>query len=47
MPLTTLPAWEIPFHNFRLPLGLYSAERTVLIAAAAGGVGSIALQLAR
>jgi NADPH:quinone reductase len=47
LPLTSLTAWETLFHNFQLPLAQDSLNRTILIAAAAGGVGSIALQLAR
>ncbi|PNH78950.1 zinc-binding alcohol dehydrogenase family protein [Arthrobacter sp. AFG20] len=47
LPLTALTAWETLFHNFQLPLGLDSLDRTVLVGASAGGVGSMALQLAR
>ncbi|PNH78183.1 zinc-binding alcohol dehydrogenase family protein [Arthrobacter sp. AFG20] len=47
LPLTSLTAWETLFHNFQMPLGLDGLNRTVLVAAAAGGVGSIVLQLAR
>ena len=46
MPLTTLTAWEILFDRIRI-----SAEKdtgkTLLIIAGAGGVGSIAIQLAK
>lgn len=47
LPLTTLTAWESLFHNFQIPLGSDSLDRCLLIAGGAGGVGSIAIQLAR
>jgi zinc-binding alcohol dehydrogenase family protein len=45
MPLTTLTAWEMLFDRLALPRE--GAAATLLIVGAAGGVGSMAVQLAR
>jgi zinc-binding alcohol dehydrogenase family protein len=47
MPLTTITAWEALFDRLGLPLGRPLDAGTLLITAGAGGVGSIAIQLAR
>jgi zinc-binding alcohol dehydrogenase family protein len=50
MPLTTITAWEALFDRLMLPRkdGAHAGDGgTVLITAGAGGVGSIAIQLAR
>jgi NADPH:quinone reductase len=50
LPLTTITAWEALFDRLRIPLpGQADANRgqTILIVGAAGGVGSIATQLAK
>lgn len=51
MPLTTITAWEALFDRLRLPRATGPDDQadagTVLITAGAGGVGSIAIQLAR
>jgi NADPH:quinone reductase len=48
LPLTSLTAWEGLFDRLRLaPEEAASAGKTILIISAAGGVGSIATQLAR
>ncbi|WP_426453322.1 zinc-binding alcohol dehydrogenase family protein [Paenibacillus sp. S-38] len=48
LPLTAITAWEGLFERLRLPAEAGAASgRTVLIIGAAGGVGSIAVQLAR
>jgi zinc-binding alcohol dehydrogenase family protein len=44
LPLTTITAWETLFDRFRLGPG---STGTLLVLAAAGGVGSMAVQLAR
>ncbi|MBW7882502.1 MAG: zinc-binding alcohol dehydrogenase family protein [Caldilineaceae bacterium] len=45
MPLTTLTAWEALFETFRIdPL---ARPRSILIVGGAGGVGSVAVQIAR
>ncbi len=46
LPLTTLTAWEMLFDRFQLQPG-GGAGRTILVIGAGGGVGSIAVQLAR
>lgn len=46
MPLTTLTAWEALYDRFGLTLGV-NAGKSILIIAGAGGVGSIAIQLAK
>jgi zinc-binding alcohol dehydrogenase family protein len=45
LPLTSLTAWEMLFDRFRIPRGPGS-QGTLLIVGGAGGVGSIAIQLA-
>jgi NADPH2:quinone reductase len=47
MPLTTITAWEALFDRLGLALGRPADAGTLLITAGAGGVGSIAIQLAR
>jgi zinc-binding alcohol dehydrogenase family protein len=47
LPLTTLTAWESLFDRLGLRIGKPLHGPVVLITSAAGGVGSIALQLAR
>ena len=47
MPLTTITAWEALFDRLQLRLGSPHEAGTLLITAGAGGVGSIAIQLAR
>jgi NADPH2:quinone reductase len=47
MPLTTITAWEALFDRLGFPLGRPADAGTLLITAGAGGVGSIAIQLAR
>lgn len=47
LPLTTLTAWEMLFERLEIPSGeTIDKPPALLISAAAGGVGSIALQLA-
>jgi NADPH2:quinone reductase len=47
MPLTTITAWESLFDRLQIPTGQPSQPGTLLVTAAAGGVGSIAVQLAK
>ncbi|NII09746.1 zinc-binding alcohol dehydrogenase family protein [Oleiagrimonas sp. C23AA] len=47
LPLTSLTAWELLFDRLRVPFGKHRSPGTVLVTGAAGGVGSMALQLAR
>lgn len=47
MPLTTITAWEALFDRLGLALGRPHDAGTLLITAGAGGIGSIAIQLAR
>ena len=47
LPLTTLTAWELMFERMGISKSGEHAGRTVLILGGAGGVGSIAIQLAR
>jgi NADPH2:quinone reductase len=47
LPLTTLTAWELLFDRFRFDPDGADAGRTLLIFAGAGGLGSIAIQLAK
>jgi NADPH:quinone reductase len=47
MPLTTITAWEALFDRLQIPLGSPRDAGTLLITAGAGGVGSMAVQLAR
>ena len=47
LPLTAITAWEALFDRLGLRLGAPHDAGTVLVTAGAGGVGSIAIQLAR
>lgn len=47
LPLTAITAWEALFDRLELRLGRPDDAGTLLITAGAGGVGSIAIQLAR
>ncbi|RAO75821.1 zinc-binding alcohol dehydrogenase family protein [Dyella jiangningensis] len=47
MPLTTLTAWELLFDRLGVPRGSAARSGVVLIVGGAGGVGSMAIQLAR
>ncbi len=47
LPLTALTAWEILFDRLRLARGAAPDGSTLLVVGAAGGVGSILVQLAR
>jgi NADPH2:quinone reductase len=47
LPLTTITAWELLFDRFGVRPGKPFGAGTVLIVGAAGGVGSILIQLAR
>lgn len=47
MPLTTITAWESLFDRLQIPTGQPAQPGTLLVTAAAGGVGSIAVQLAK
>lgn len=47
LPLTAITAWECLFDRLRLPLGKAETDDAILIVGASGGVGSIAVQLAR
>ncbi len=47
LPLTTITAWELLFDRLRIPEGHASSSETLLVIGAAGGVGSILVQLAR
>jgi alcohol dehydrogenase len=47
MPLTTLTAWELMFDRMGISLAGAHAGRSMLILGGAGGVGSIAIQLAK
>ena len=47
LPLTTLTAWELLFDRFGLDADGGDRGRSLLIVAGAGGLGSIAIQLAR
>ncbi len=47
MPLTTLTAWEVLFDRMAVPRAGEGPARSVLIIGGAGGVGSIAIQIAR
>jgi zinc-binding alcohol dehydrogenase family protein len=46
LPLTTITAWELLFDRFGVPPSKRPTEDTLLIIGAAGGVGSILVQLA-
>ncbi len=47
LPLTTITAFESLFHRLRIPRDGSARGQTILLIGAAGGVGSIAIQLAR
>jgi zinc-binding alcohol dehydrogenase family protein len=47
LPLTAITAWEMLFERLQVPQGAAASDRIVLIVGAAGGVGSILVQLAR
>ena len=47
LPLTTLTAWELLFDRIGVKRGEGADRRSLLIVGGAGGVGSIAIQLAR
>jgi len=47
MPLTTITAWELLFHRMPFSIDNECNGRSLLVIAGAGGVGSIAIQLAR
>ncbi|GGD36954.1 zinc-binding alcohol dehydrogenase family protein [Pseudoxanthomonas indica] len=47
MPLTTITAWELLFHRMPFSIDTECNGRSLLVIAGAGGVGSIAIQLAR
>lgn len=47
LPLTTITAWELLFDRLRVPEGDATAGTSLLVIGAAGGVGSILVQLAR
>lgn len=47
MPLTTITAWEMLFDRLGVAPGSSGRSRTILVVGGAGGVGSMAIQLAR
>jgi zinc-binding alcohol dehydrogenase family protein len=47
LPLTAITAWELMFERLGIPHGTQGRPATLLVVGAAGGVGSIAVQLAR
>ena len=47
LPLTSLTAWEMLFDRLCIPKGSLPTEQSILVIGAAGGVGSIMVQLAR
>lgn len=47
LPLTAVTAWELMFERMGIPHGTQGRPATLLVVGAAGGVGSIAVQLAR
>ncbi len=47
LPLTGLTAWEMLFDRLQVPTGAEGKGKTLLVIGAAGGVGSILVQLAR
>ena len=47
MPLTTLTAWEALFDRMDVPRSAGDSGRSLLVIAGAGGVGSIAIQIAK
>lgn len=46
LPLTSITAWEALFDRLEIPIGNNLSNKTILIIGGAGGVGSIAIQLA-
>lgn len=47
LPLTAITAWELLFDRLQVPRGQGSSGEVLLVVGAAGGVGSILVQLAR
>ncbi len=47
LPLTAITAWEALFDRLGIQIGKAATEDAIRIVGAAGGVGSIAVQLAR
>lgn len=47
LPLTAITAWELMFDRIKIPIGRFANAGSLLIIGGAGGVGSIAIQLAR
>lgn len=47
LPLTSITAWELLFDRLQIPQQRAAANQTLMIVGAAGGVGSIMVQLAR
>lgn len=47
LPLTAITAWEMLFDRLQVPMGSAASGRVVLVVGAAGGVGSVLIQLAR
>lgn len=47
LPLTTITAWELLFERLGIRAGKRASDETLLIVGAAGGVGSMLVQLAR
>ncbi|MCP3715116.1 zinc-binding alcohol dehydrogenase family protein [Paraburkholderia sp. CNPSo 3281] len=47
LPLTSITAWELLFDRLKVPEGTVSSGDSLLVIGAAGGVGSILVQLAR
>lgn len=47
LPLTAITAWELLFDRLGVPRGAGAAGQSLLVVGAAGGVGSILVQLAR
>lgn len=47
LPLTSLTAWEMLFQRLEIPIGGDAGGKSLLVIGAAGGVGSIIVQLAR
>ncbi len=46
LPLTAITAWELLFERLRIPMGKQPTDAVLLVSGAAGGVGSILIQLA-
>lgn len=47
LPLTTITAWELLFDRMKIPRSQSTSDESLLIIGGAGGVGSIATQIAR